>query len=205
VAVNAIQNGAKKLRTIKITVLLSLLCLFNSATFAYTKGLSTQNSHIKITTDLGEFRAVLYNQKAPITVANFLGYISSDFYAGTIFHRVIPDFVLQGGGYTVDFKKKSTRASIKNESNNGLSNVTGTLAMARLPAPNTATTQFYINLIDNSHLDAQRGSAGYTVFGKVVAGMNTIEKIAREPTGQFKHQAPNSPVRILSIEVINSL
>lgn len=197
--------GVKVVRKLQVATLLSLFWLFNSISFADTKTSSTPDLHIKITTDLGEFRAVLYSQKAPVTVANFLEYINSDFYIGTIFHRVIPDFVVQGGGYTLDFTKKPTRATIKNESNNGLSNVTGTLAMARLPSPDSATSQFYINLIDNSNLDAQRGNAGYAVFGKVVAGMDTITKIADEPTGRFKPQAPNTPVRILSIEVIDPL
>jgi cyclophilin family peptidyl-prolyl cis-trans isomerase len=161
-------------------------------------------SEVIITTDLGSFRVQLYPQKAPVTVDNFLHYAESGFYIGTIFHRVIPGFVAQGGGYTFDFVKKKVRSSIKNESTNGLSNIVATLAMARLPHPDTATSQFYINLADNTNLDAKPNSPGYTVFGKVIEGMDVIDLIAAQPTGQFKPQAPDTPIRILSIKAINT-
>ncbi|WP_406701285.1 peptidylprolyl isomerase [Singulisphaera sp. Ch08] len=132
-------------------------------------------------TTLGPITIELDRAKAPITVDNFLKYVDDGFYDNLIFHRVMPDFMIQGGGFDDQLNEKQTRASIKNESGNGLSNTRGTIAMARLNAPNSATAQFFINLFDaNSRLDSYGG--GYTVFGKVTAGMDVVDAIAKVQT-----------------------
>jgi len=159
-----------------------------------------ENPKVAIKTDLGTVVIELYAKEAPLTVQNFLAYVDSKFYEGTIFHRVVPGFVVQGGGMTFDFQEKPTNKPIKNESNNGLSNTYQTVAMARYNNPDSATAQFYINLQDNTGLDATNRHPGYTVFGIVVDGMDVVEKIAKEPRGMFKAfpEAPNYAVRILS-------
>lgn len=161
---------------------------------------SAEDTLVAIKTDLGTFVVELYPKSAPITVQNFLGYVDAKFYDGTIFHRVVPGFVVQGGGMTFDFAEKETRKAIINESVNGLKNDYKSVAMARQQDPNSATAQFYINLQNNPGLNATETKPGYTVFGKVVAGMDVIEKIAQEPRGMFKAfpEAPNYAVRILS-------
>src|SRR5262245_16409528 len=126
---------------------------------------------VRVQTSQGVFVLQLDAQRAPITVANFLEYVGAKHYDGTIFHRVIDGFVAQGGGYTADLKEKETRGPIPNESGNGLSNVRGTIAMARTENPHSATSQFYINLTDNTKLDPKPERWGYCVFGKVVEGM----------------------------------
>lgn len=162
---------------------------------------------VAVKTDLGTFVIELYPKEAPITVKNFLDYVDNKFYDGTIFHRVVPGFVVQGGGFTFDFAEKQTGKPIKNESNNGLKNDYKTVAMARQPAPDSATAQFYINLKNNDGLNGTETKPGYAVFGKVVAGMEVIEKIAAEPRGMFKAfpEAPNYAVRILSAARTNSI
>lgn len=155
---------------------------------------------VALKTDLGTVIIELYPKEAPVTVANFLTYVDDKFYDGTIFHRVVPGFVVQGGGMTFDFEPKETRDGIKNESHNGLKNDYKSVAMARTSDPDSATSQFYINLQNNTSLNATATSPGYTVFGKVVAGMDVIESIAKEPRGMFKAfpEAPNYAVRILN-------
>jgi cyclophilin family peptidyl-prolyl cis-trans isomerase len=133
-------------------------------------------------TDLGTITIALYPDKAPVTVKNFLGYVRSGYYDGTIFHRVIPGFMAQGGGFTPDVKEKPAGEPIKNEASNGLRNARGTVAMARLDAPNSATSQFFINLRPNYTLDFGIRGAGYAVFGEVVEGMAVVDKIAAVPT-----------------------
>jgi len=162
--------------------------------------LKAENSLVQLHTDLGDIRIELYDSVAPITVKNFLNYVDSGFYDGTIFHRIVPGFVVQGGGYTFDFAEKKTNPEIKNESDNGLKNDYKTIAMARYSAPDSAASQFYFNLKDNPSLNANGGANGYTVFGRVIDGMDIVEKIAQEPTGMFKNfpEAPNYAVRILS-------
>lgn len=159
----------------------------------------TNNPRVELETDLGTIELVLYADKAPKTVENFLAYVDSGFYDGTIFHRVIPGFMAQGGGFTFDFQEKPTRDPVENESANGLSNARATIAMARTNDPNSATAQFYINLVDNSRLDGSAERPGYTVFGKVLLGMTVVQQIAAEPRGQHRAfpDAPNMPVRIL--------
>lgn len=156
-----------------------LICctiLFSAPGFAQQ---SSDNPMVKMTTSLGEITIELYPEQAPESVDNFLQYASDGFYDGTIFHRVIPGFVLQGGGFTPQMERKPTREPIANESDNGLENRRGTLSMARLPDPHSATSQFFINLADNAHLDHQGGGQwGYAVFAKVVDGMAVVDDIA---------------------------
>lgn len=157
---------------------------------------------VKFVTTEGDFIVQLDPQRAPLTVKNFLEYVRSGFYNGTIFHRVIPGFVVQGGGFTENYKEKKTRKPIPNESGNGLSNVRGTIAMARETAPHTAAAQFYINLADNTKLDPRPDRWGYAVFGKVVGGMKVIDDIASMPTGPagpFKQDAPQIPIVIKKV------
>jgi len=144
---------------------------------------------IKIETSQGVIVAELDSEKAPITVENILNYVREGFYDGTIFHRVIEDFMIQGGGFDDDMQMKETQPPIKNEAGNGLKNVKGTLAMARTSVVDSATAQFFINLIDNGFLDHKNETAagfGYAVFGKVVEGMDVVEKIGKVPTGSFR-------------------
>lgn len=166
---------------------------------------ATRNPIVSFTTDHGEMLIEMYPEKAPETVQNFLTYVRNGFYKGTIFHRVIPNFVAQGGGYTYDFKKKTTRAPVKNESDNGLKNLKTTLSMARTFDPNSATSQFFINLRDNPHLDYRDGRWGYAVFAKIIKGFEAVEKTVKEPRGNFPHfpDAPNAAVRILDAKIIS--
>jgi peptidyl-prolyl cis-trans isomerase A (cyclophilin A) len=147
---------------------------------------------VELDTSVGPITIELDREKAPITVDNFLKYVDAHFYDNTIFHRVIPDFMIQGGGMTDALDEKPTRDPIKNESRNGLSNRRGTIAMARRNDPNSATAQFFINLVDNPNLDTYGG--GYTVFGKVTSGMNTVDAIAKVQTGN-KNGLENVPVK----------
>ncbi len=172
-----------------------------------TPGTATQAPEVEIVTTAGNIFVRLDPARAPITVKNFLEYVKSGFYDGTIFHRVVPDFVIQGGGFTATYQLKKTRPPIPNESGNGLENLRGTIAMARKRAPNSATSQFYINLANNTRLDPQPNRRGYAVFGKVVGGMNVVDKIASVPTGSagpFARNAPLTPVVIQKVVVVKS-
>ncbi|HXT20139.1 MAG TPA: peptidylprolyl isomerase [Thermoanaerobaculia bacterium] len=142
---------------------------------------------VTLSTSKGDIVVELYPDKAPATVKSFLTYVNEKFYDGTIFHRVIPGFMIQGGGFTADMNQKATHGPVKNEADNGLSNARGTIAMARTSDPHSATSQFFINLVDNNGLDrsSPRGDGwGYTVFGKVVSGMEAVDAIAGVPTGR---------------------
>src|ERR1700722_1074877 len=141
---------------------------------------------IHFETNLGRFTVELFEKEAPVTVANFLKYIDEGFFDGTIFHRVIPGFVIQGGGFTEDMSQKRTNPTIKNEADNGLKNARGTLSMARTNDINSATSQFFVNLKDNGALDHSRGNFGYAVFGKVTEGMEVIDQITAVETGRRK-------------------
>ena len=141
---------------------------------------------IRFETTLGEFTVDLFEKEAPVTVANFLKYIEDGFFDGTIFHRIVPGFVIQGGGFTEDMSQKRTHPTIKNEADNGLKNERGTLSMARTNDINSATSQFFVNLKDNDFLDHKRGNFGYAVFGKVTRGMGVIDQIAAVETGRRK-------------------
>lgn len=163
------------------------------------------NPQLEVKTSLGTISIELYEDKAPKSVENFLQYAKDDFFNGTVFHRVIPGFMIQGGGFTSDMKQKDTRAPIPNEARNGLKNQTGTLAMARTSDPHSATAQFFINLKDNSFLDYPgRDGWGYTVFGKVVNGFDIVQKMAMVPTGNAgPHQnVPNTPITIESVKLL---
>jgi peptidyl-prolyl cis-trans isomerase A (cyclophilin A) len=160
---------------------------------------------VLIKTSQGDIKLELYPEKAPKTVANFLDYVKSGQYSGTIFHRVIPGFMIQGGGYNTSFAEKPTRAPIPLESRSGLKNLTGTIAMARTSDPNSATAQFFINTVDNAGLDYPSPDGnGYAVFGKVVAGMDVVKKIEGSPTttrGPMQ-DVPQKPTVIESASVV---
>jgi len=161
---------------------------------------------VEMQTNKGKIELELYPDKAPATTENFLTYAKEGFYDGTIFHRVIPGFMIQGGGFTPDMSEKATKAPIRNEANNGLKNVTGSIAMARTPDPHSASSQFFINVKDNHFLDhtseTQQGW-GYAVFGQVTGGMEVLESIAAVPTGNHgMHQdVPKDPVIIEKVTV----
>jgi peptidyl-prolyl cis-trans isomerase B (cyclophilin B) len=160
---------------------------------------------VKMQTSKGDITLELYEDKAPTTVENFVTYARDGFYDGTVFHRVIPGFMIQGGGFTPKMAQKDTREPIKNEADNGLENDTGTIAMARTPDPNSATAQFFINLVDNDFLNFKTKTPqgwGYAVFGKVTDGMEVVKAIAQVPTGnQGMHQ--NVPQEVVVIEKVS--
>lgn len=165
-----------KLLSLLLLVVLSICSLPSQA----------ENPKVLMETSLGKITIELYPDKAPVTVANFLSYVDSGFYKGTIFHRVIPNFVIQGGGFARRMEKKATQPAIINEANNRLRNLVGTLSMARTNDPNSATSQFFINLKRNPNLDyrpGQPGGAGYAVFAKVISGMDVVNRIAGVKTG----------------------
>jgi len=168
----------------------------------------TENTMIKIKTNMGDMTVELFDNDAPLTVANFLSYLDDGHYDGTIFHRVIGNFMIQGGGFDKQFKQKATKAPVKNEADNGLKNDRGTLAMARTGVIDSATCQFFINVNDNASLNHtannQRGF-GYCVFGKVVEGMDVVDAIKGVPTG-FKNghrDVPQDTVEIIEISRID--
>ena len=137
---------------------------------------------VVLATSLGDIQLELYPDKAPLTVQSFLSYVDEQFYDGTVFHRVIPNFMIQGGGFEPGMKQKTTYAAIKNEADNGVSNDRGTLAMARTNNPDSATDQFFINVDNNKNLDRNNKSPGYAVFGKVIEGMDVVDKIRQVET-----------------------
>ena len=160
-----------------------------------------------IETSMGTITVELDDAKAPITVKNFIDYVKSGHYDGTIFHRVIDGFMIQGGGFTKDMNQKETRAPIKNEAANGLKNARGTLAMARTMVVDSATSQFFINLVDNDFLDYRGPDPrmfGYAVFGKVTDGMEVVDRIAKVKTGfAGPHQnVPEEPVVIRKVHLV---
>ena len=165
------------------------------------------NPQVMLSTSLGDITIELDEVKAPITVKNFLDYVNSGFFSGTIFHRVIPNFMIQGGGFTADMSQKSTTAPIANEADNGLKNNRGTLAMARTSDPHSASGQFFINLKDNGFLNhtAKTGQGwGYAVFGWVTGGMGVVDAIAQVETGNAgpHSDVPKTPVVIVEAKVV---
>ena len=161
---------------------------------------------VTLDTTLGQIRVQLDPERAPISTENFLEYVRAGHYDGTIFHRVIPGFMVQGGGMSADMKERSNRAPIKNEAGNGLKNERGTLAMARTQVVDSATSQFFINVANNEFLNHQNETArgyGYAVFGKVIEGMDVVDKIVSVPRGRkgFHDDVPNEPVVIRSARV----
>jgi len=166
------------------------------------------NPVVLMETSLGNFKIELFQNRAPVSVSNFLDYVNEGFYEGTIFHRVIPNFVIQGGGFTEDMEKKNTHPPIKNEARNGIGNTKGTVAMARTQIVNSATSQFYINLKDNpflDHRDETNQGYGYCVFGRIIEGMDVVEMIGRTPTSRKgRHEnVPIKPVIIKSARVLH--
>ena len=165
------------------------------------------NPRVRITTNLGVIELQLDSEHAPGTVRNFMNYVETGFYKGTIFHRVIPGFMIQGGGFRPGMDEKVKGTPIRNEADNGLKNLTGTIAMARTPDPHSAAAQFFINTVDNPSLDHRDKTSqgwGYTVFGKVTKGMDVVHKIEQAPThsvGPFQN-IPMNDVTILKVEAI---
>ncbi len=158
---------------------------------------------VQVVTSMGNFTLELNAERAPLTVAHFLRYVDQGHYTGTTFHRVIPNFVIQGGGFDVDNKLVPAPTKVVNESGNGLTNERGTVGMARTQDPHGSDAQFYINLYDNAELDPNKTRWGYAVFGKVVQGMDVVDRIGNVPTGSrgpFKEDAPLKPVVIQKIE-----
>ncbi len=160
---------------------------------------------VLLSTSLGEIKIDLYDKEAPETVSNFLGYVNDGFFDGTIFHRVIAGFMIQGGGFTPDMQQKSTKPPIKNEAANGLKNELGTLAMARTNVVDSATSQFFINVKDNDFLNHQgQANFGYCVFGKVVEGLDVVRQIEAVATGRsgMHDDVPVTPVMIQSAKEV---
>jgi len=155
---------------------------------------------VRFETSHGSFTIELFQKEAPLSVANFLQYVDDGFFDGTIFHRIVPGFVIQGGGLTADFEQKETRPPVKNEATNGVRNERGTLSMARTDEVNSATSQFFVNLSDNEFLDHRPGNYGYAVFGRVTDGMDVVDRIAKVSTGRRKRHtdAPMEDVIITS-------
>jgi peptidyl-prolyl cis-trans isomerase A (cyclophilin A)/peptidyl-prolyl cis-trans isomerase B (cyclophilin B) len=185
--------------------MLRTLFLFSAAAVV-PMGAGAADPQIDVKTNAGDFRIELYPGKAPKTVENFLQYVKSGHYNGTIFHRVIPGFMIQGGGFDKAFKQKPTRPPVPIESKNGLKNDVGWVAMARTNDPNSATAQFFINVSNNDFLNypGQDGN-GYTVFGKVVSGLDVVQKIGKSPTGPggpFPSDVPRQPIVIESMTAV---
>jgi cyclophilin family peptidyl-prolyl cis-trans isomerase len=167
-------------------ILSMMLILTTTLSYATEKKMSDTPSKVKFTTSLGAIIIQLNPEKAPISSANFLTYVNEGFYSNTIFHRIIPGFMAQGGGFDTDFNQKATHNPIKNEADNGLPNKRGSISMARTNAPDSATGQFFINFKDNSSLNHTSPTAsgwGYAVFGEVVEGMDIVDEMAKQPTG----------------------
>ena len=167
---------------------------------------------VRVHTTAGNFVIELNRDRAPLTVEAFLGYVKQGFYNGTIFHRVIPGFIAQAGGYTADFKPKPTKGTVVNESGNGLANLRGTVGFARSNDPHSGTSQFYINLADNVDLNPRPTRWGYAVFGKIVDdkdkddGMRVVDEIGHRPTGSggpFDKNVPVEPITIEAIELLH--
>jgi cyclophilin family peptidyl-prolyl cis-trans isomerase len=187
----------------KIAIAATLCLLFCGTAFA--AGAASKNPVVLMETSKGNVKIELFQEKAPISVKNFLFYANSGFYTNTVFHRVIPGFMIQGGGFTKDLMPQPTRAPIKNEAANGLKNDRGTIAMARTGHPDSATSQFFINVVNNAALNRPSPDGhGYAVFGKVIDGMDVVDKIAAVKTGikMGMSDVPQTPLMIKSIKVI---
>ena len=193
------------MRNIVLALMLSLTTTYS---FATENKMSDTQTKVKLTTSLGDIVIQLNAEKAPISTENFLTYVKEGFYDGTIFHRVMPGFMAQGGGFDTDFNQKEVHGSIKNEADNGLKNNRGTLAMARTSDPDSATAQFFINYKDNSFLNYTSPTTngwGYAVFAEVVEGMEVVDKMADAPTGNRSgHQdVPKENIVIEKAEIIS--
>lgn len=181
-------------------LILSFVVLFSASTYA------EDYIDVLMETSFGNIELKLDRKNAPITVQNFIGYANDGFYEDTVFHRVIKNFMIQGGGFDQNMVKKSTKAPIKNESDNGLVNSRGTIAMARTNDPDSATAQFFINSVDNVYLNGSPGKPGYTVFGKVTKGLDVVDKISNVFTRQknYMRDVPASPIIINKVVIIDS-
>ena len=188
-------------------ILFMMLSLTSTLSFSTEKTMSDTQTKVKLITTLGEVIIQLNTEKAPISSANFLTYVNEGFYNGTVFHRIIPDFMAQGGGFDTSFNQKAVHAPIKNEANNGLKNTRGTLAMARTNDPDSATAQFFINYKDNSFLNhtSQTSSGwGYAVFGEVIEGMDVVDAMAKQATSNRggHENVPKTDIVIEKAEVV---
>ncbi len=190
----------------KFSLILTLI-LTSTLSFAMENKKADTQTKVKLTTSMGDIVIQVKGKSAPISSENFLTYVKEGFYDGTVFHRIIPDFMAQGGGFDSDMKQKKVRAAIKNEANNGVKNTRGTLAMARTSDPDSATAQFFINYKDNSFLDYTSSTAqgwGYAVFAEVIEGMDVVDKMAKAPTAtRGGHQdVPKENIVIKKAEII---
>jgi cyclophilin family peptidyl-prolyl cis-trans isomerase len=199
-----IRTSQKTLKPMKKPLIALLLAMTSAITFAADK--VPAHPHIEMVTSLGTIKLELDGKQAPITVAHILKLVDSGYYDGTIFHRVIPGFMAQGGGYTPSLKLKEKGETIVNESGNGMTNLRGTIAMARLGDPHSANSQFFINVADNDRLDPTKdpynGRWGYTVFGYVIEGMEVVDEIVNTksgPAGKFPKDVPVVPVIIKKV------
>ena len=192
-------------RPTRIALLAGLL--FGSGLLAAAGTAAEPNPQVKVTTNMGEFVIEVRADRAPLTSANFLRYVREGFYNGTLFHRVVSNFVIQGGGHDAQTQQlKPTHENVFNESGNGLQNKRGAVGLARGELPHSGNAQFYVNLVDNPDLDPVPTRWGYTVFGRIVQGMDVIEHIGETPTGTvgpFKSDSPLKPVIIEKIEIIS--
>lgn len=183
-----------------------LLALSAVLLLGFSSLVSAQTApRVRVDTTLGSFVIELDPQRAPLTVASFLEYVKAGHYTDTVFHRVIGNFVVQGGGYDTKYVEKPTRPASPNESGNGLSNRRGTVGLARTGEPHSGTSQFYVNLADNAALDPQPSRWGYTVFGRVIDGMKVVDDIGAVATGSvgpFERDAPLQPILIKRVEVL---
>ena len=195
----------------KLAGVLLLLITAPFASVAQSADSPASSPRVRVYTTAGSFVIELNRERAPLTVEAFLAYVKQGFYNGTIFHRVIPGFIAQAGGYTADFKLKPTKGNIVNESGNGLANLRGTVGLARSNDPHSGTSQFYINLADNVDLNPRPTRWGYAVFGKVVDdkdkddGMRVVDEIGHRPTGAggpFDKNVPVDPIKIETIEIL---
>jgi cyclophilin family peptidyl-prolyl cis-trans isomerase len=196
-----IKKAAFLFLTVFFMIALSLPAIAEDQTQANKKK-GDELVRVIMKTSLGDIVIDLNKTKAPISTDNFLRYVDEGFYAGTIFHRVIGNFMIQGGGFTADMQKKDTHEPIKNEWENGLKNMRGSIAMARTPQPNSATSQFYINVVDNPFLDQPNGGAAYAVFGEVVDGMDVVDKIKAVKTSVDKSGMRDVPVEPVIIKEV---
>jgi cyclophilin family peptidyl-prolyl cis-trans isomerase len=180
---------------------LFIFCAFFLVPAANAEQTSLPNPQVVIKTSEGDITLRLFRDKSPLTVDNFLAYVDAGFYNGTVFHRVIPNFMIQGGGFLLDMTEKPTNDPVKNESKNRLHNTRGTIAMARTNDPDSATAQFFINQRSNLQLDWSPTGDGYTVFGEVILGMNVVDFIATAPTGKMAMMSdvPVEPIIINEI------
>jgi peptidyl-prolyl cis-trans isomerase A (cyclophilin A) len=182
---------------------LGAVVALSAATLLTCVGQTAWAQKVRLSTTRGDIVLELNREKAPKTVDNFVQYVKAGHYDGTIFHRVIPNFMIQGGGMTADMAEKPTRAPIALESRNGLSNLRGTVAMARTMVPDSATAQFFINIKDNPFLDASPSNDGYAVFGKVISGMEVVDTIRSVPTGSrgMHRDVPTEPILIRKAQI----